>query len=181
VLILRRESCLQFQLQDILAVMVGYGMAALLFRAFWPESRPSPALGVPALGLYLWLGMAMSGPILMLRRRSSRAIDSAASAPQPSQAHPHTWAELAWALIGAYWIVVGIFAIPSRLHEFRPGDMLWFGMVPLVVALTLRVVGPGPARDQAAIRTWTHGAAVVLLATWPIAWICLIVLGWNMR
>jgi len=180
VLTLRQGSRLQFQLQDILAVVVGYGMAALLFRAFWPESRPSPAVGVPGIGLYLWLGLVMSGPIILLRRRPRQA-----RSPEPPRALApalsHTWAELAWLLIGTYWIVLGLFVIPARLHEFKLGDTVLFGLVPIVVALGLRLFGPRPVAVRVATYAWTHYAAVVLLATWPIAWICLIVLGRTLR
>ena len=68
----RKGARLQVELQDILALVVGYGMAALLFRAFWRDRPPWSALGLPGAGLYLWLGLAMSGPIIMLRRRLSR-------------------------------------------------------------------------------------------------------------
>lgn len=122
-----REPGLQFQLQDILAVMVGYGMAALLFRAFWPDSRPTPVVGVPAIGLYLWLGMAMSGPVILLQRRS-RLSHSPVPPHQLAPSRSYTWAELAWLLIGTYWIVVGLFVIPATArvqagrHDLvRPG------------------------------------------------------------
>ncbi len=62
----------QVQLQDILAVVVGYGMAALFFRAFWPVNPPAALLSIPAVLLYLWLGLAMSGPIIIVRRGQTR-------------------------------------------------------------------------------------------------------------
>ena len=40
----------QVELQDILAIVVGYGMAAVLFRAFWPARPPWSALGFPGAG-----------------------------------------------------------------------------------------------------------------------------------
>ena len=43
----------------ILALVVGYVMAALLFRAFWPTSIPTILLGMPVLALYVWLGLAI--------------------------------------------------------------------------------------------------------------------------
>ena len=58
----------RIQLVDVSALVVGYGMAAVLFRAFWPKSGVSPVLGLFAVGFYLWLGLAMSGPILLMRR-----------------------------------------------------------------------------------------------------------------
>jgi len=172
----KQSARLQFQLQDILALVVGYGMAALLFRAFWPSSRPSPALGVPGIGLYLWLGLAMSGPIILFRRggrRTGGPVQSGQSVPVESR----TWAELAWLLIGIYWIVLGSFVIPARLHEFQFGDTVLFGLVPIVVALGLRLFRPEPSPGRDATSGWTHTAAIALLTTWPIAWICLIVLG----
>jgi hypothetical protein len=169
-------SRLQFQLQDFLALVVGYGLAAIFFRAFWPQSRPSPALGIPGVGLYLWLGLAMSGPIIVLRRRP-RA--SGSREPQDASTPPgsRTWAELAWLLIGTYWILLELIVIPARSHEFKLADMFLFGLIPIVVAVGLRVIGSRPAVEREATRVWTHRVAVVLVATWPIAWICLIVLG----
>src|SRR5437762_1798504 len=120
---------LRFQIQEILALIVGYGMAALFVRAFWPSSGLPRALGPAALVLYLWLGLAMSGPILLLRHREPppRPPD-----PQRSPAAPpvaaRTWAEWAWLCIGVYWIILGLVLIPSRLREFRFGDALLFGL-----------------------------------------------------
>ena len=190
----------QVEIQDILALVVGYGMAALLFRAFWPLHPAWSSLGLPGAGLYLWLGLAMSGPIIMLRRRlfrrqrppavraqepvggqsSRRLLPPGSAAEQrtlPARAPRSTWAEQAWLLIGAYWIVLGIFVIPARLHEFKLGDVLLFGLAPIVVAVGLRLLGPSIPEGANVVRRWTHTAAVALLVTWPFAWICLIVLG----
>jgi len=176
VLAFRQTARLQFQLQDTLALVVGYGMAALLFRAFWPSSRPSPVLGVPGIGLYLWLGLAMSGPIILFRR-GPRRTDMADPSSPSERVGSRTWAELAWLLIGIYWIVLGSVVIPARLHEFKFGDAILFGLVPIVVALGFRLFGPKPRPVRNTASGWTHSAAIALLTTWPIAWICLIVLG----
>jgi hypothetical protein len=172
----RLGSRLQFQLQDILAVMVGYGMAALYFRAFWPDHGPSTLMGAAGIGLYLWLGMAMSGPITLLRRRS-RLSGSEEPGNRVTRTPSYTWAELAWLLIGIYWIMIGLFVIRARLPEFRLGDTAFFGLVPFAVALVFRVFGPRPTSEHEAMHAWSHKIAVVLVATWPIAWICLIILG----
>ena len=202
----RKGVHVQVELQDILALVVGYGMAAVLFRAFWRSHPPWLALGLPGAALYVWLGLAMSGPIIFLRRRLSRraavapgdaaagnrldaagpAVASAAGGPSQvsdvvSGGSGTTWAERAWMLIGAYWIVLGIFVIPTRLHEFKLGDVLLFGLAPFVAAIGLRLLGPTVPQEPGAIRRWTHAAALALLATWPLAWICLIFLGKLMR
>ena len=177
---LGKADRVQVELQDILALVVGYGMAALLFRAFWRDRPPWSALGLPGAALYLWLGLAMSGPIIMLRRRLSRpapasgnlAAERAPRCPghrrsgrrrragrenrQPRAAGT-TWAERAWLLIGSYWIVLGIFVIPARLHEFKLGDVVLFGLAPIVVAIGLRLLGPsGSAGADVGPRVDSH-------------------------
>jgi chromate transport protein ChrA len=87
-----------------------------------------------------------------------------------------TWAEWAWLFVGSYWIVLGLFVIPSRLHDYQATDVVIFGLVPIVVAVVLRRIGTkAPAERSTTI--WTHLAAVGLLATWPFAWACIIILG----
>lgn len=159
----------RFQIRDILALVVGYGMAALFFRAFWPSGGPSTGLLAPALALYAWLGLALSGPVLLLWGGPSRAGGGS-----------HTWAEWAWLFVGIYWIVLGLFVIPARLHEFRAGDVLLFGLVPVLAALGFRLVDPGRAAARAA-SGWTHPAAVGLLLTWPVAWGCLVIVGLGLK
>jgi len=80
-------------------------------------------------------------------------------------------------LIGIYWIVVSLIVIPARLSQFKFGDMILFGLVPLAVALGMRLLGRRQRENLDAAHAWTHLVGVSLLVTWPIAWICLIVLG----
>jgi hypothetical protein len=180
VLWFRRRFRVQIQLQEILALVVGYGMAALLLRAFWPASIPAILLGLPVLALYAWLGLAMSGPIILLRSRA-RASQSTVAQHQPGPIAARTWAESAWILIGIYWIVLGLFVIPVRLHDFQFVDAVLFGAVPVLVALGFRFLGPSPSAPRMGSTSWTHRAALILLTTWPIAWVCLILLGNSIR
>jgi len=176
VLASKHRSHPQIPLVDGLALIVGYGLAAELFRACWPSSPPSPGLSIPAVALYLWLGLAMSGPTLLLWRGFARP---AAPPPGTISSHPSraTWAELAWLLIGIYWIVIGLFVIPARMHDFQLADTVLFGLVPVVVSIGFWLCRTKPSPDWQPSHPWTHATALALLATWPIAWICLIVLG----
>jgi hypothetical protein len=141
-------------------------------------------LGLFAAGFYLWLGLAMSGPLLLLRHAPHPETETDESSIPQAASHDHrpshsrTWAELAWLLIGVYWIVMGVLILPFWLQRFRFGDTVLFGLVPLGAGLAFRVFGPSPppARDHRPA-PWTHHAAVGLLASWPLAWLCLIVLG----
>ena len=66
----RPNRRMRFQIRDILALVVGYGLAALFFRAFWPSGGPPSWLIAPAMALYAWMGLALSGPVILLRRGS---------------------------------------------------------------------------------------------------------------
>src|SRR5262249_28049356 len=113
--IIRPSPRLRLPIQDALALIIGYGMAALFVRALWPSSGLPPPLGPPALGLYVWLGLAMSGPMLLWRHAAGPA---GRTAPPGAHVPGRTWAEWAWLFIGIYWILLGLFLIPSRLRDF---------------------------------------------------------------
>jgi hypothetical protein len=168
------------QIQDILALVVGYGMASLFFRAFWPGRRQAPGVMLAALGFYLWLGLTLSGPIVLLRvGRAVRPGSPANDAADPAPTALRTGAEWAWLLIGIYWMIVGLFVIPSRVPEFVFRDTLMYGFVPVFSALLLLALRKPPG--ERAATAWTHLAAIVVLASWPIAWACLIILGQRLR
>ena len=167
----------RFQIRDILALVVGYGLAALFFRAFWPADGPPTWLLAPAMALYAWLGLALSGPVLMLRRGPGESESDAEARPADGS---HTWAEWAWLFVGSYWIVLGLFVIPARLHHFRGGDVIVFGLVPILAAVVFRLLGPD-IRSARPASGWTHPAAVWLLVTWPVAWGCLVFLGRGLK
>ena len=169
----------RLQLVDVAALIVGYGMAAVLFRAFWPRNEVSPVVLAFAIGFYVWLGLAMSGPLLLLRQRKfapAGSPDAETGIPRSSGPASRTWAEMAWLLIGVYWLIMGVLVLPIRLHDFKFSDTLLFGLAPLAAGLVLRLFG-SKAFPESPTTAWTHQAAVALLFTWPIAWFFLIVLG----
>src|SRR5215210_900274 len=137
------------RLIDLSALVVGYGLAALLMRAFWPSSAvPTVPLAL-VLGLeYLWLGLAMSGPIVLV-------LDHRVVHPRGDNASGRaTGAELAWLMIGCYWIGLTVLVVPARL-SIRP----WFGLLPIIAALGLWLFSPRRPRNPRAETTWTHQTA----------------------
>ena len=112
-------------LLDLTALVAGYAMASLLVRAFWPSGGSSEAAVFVVLGLaYLWLGLAMSGPLILAVRRRGDRDDP----PEPHEAL--TWAELAWSIIGFYWIGLTILVVPVRLAHTRLVDTALLGRLP---------------------------------------------------
>ena len=157
--------------------MVGYGMAALLCRAFWPASRPSLAFGLPAIAVYLWLGLAMSGPIILLRRSTVRGRRRGERAIRPLS---RSITYLGRAGLASYRDLLDrgeLDCHTGQAKRIQAGRHDLVRTVPLVVALGMRVLGLDRTRRSDRARAWTHAVGVVLLMTWPIAWICLIVLG----
>jgi hypothetical protein len=161
-----------FHLLDLTALVAGYAMASLLVRAFWPSEGSAEAVVFAVLGLaYLWLGLAMSGPlILAVRRRGDRD-----RLPEPHEAL--TWAELAWSIIGFYWIGLTILVVPVRLAHTRLVDTALLGVFPILAALGLRLFGPKRPATAGHGPGWTHHAGIVLLLSWPLAWLAMILLG----
>lgn len=188
------------RLHDLIGLVVGYGMAALLARSFWPRSRPLE--GIPAIALlfeFCWLGLAMSGPIvLLLDRRVNQKLTGKSGRPvrpgrlisfrepvlppvgrgptltsAPDQI-PYTKAEMAWMVIGGYWIGLTIFVVPA-LSIDTPWALV--GLLQVIAALGLWLVVPKQSIVGTPVHAWTHSAAIGLLWSWPFAWIFLILLG----
>lgn len=194
-----------FHLLDLSAIVVGYGMASLLIRAFWPAGWQPPLAEMAAIGLvYLWLGLAMSGPLVLFVRRPaaagsggedqaklegesspSRTAKRARRPREPGDPTPpmtadsRTWAELAWLIIGFYWIGLTVLVVPVRLHRSPLHDAALFGLFPIAAALVLRFLDRPSRRSRPnpEAPAWTHHTAIGLLLTWPPAWIALILLG----
>lgn len=163
----------RLQIQDLLAFVIGFGLAGILFRAFWPLAEVSWVLRGCGAVFYLWLGLAMSGPLVLLVHPPHReASPDAARLHVGRRSQGRTWAEIAWLLIGTYWIVLGAFVIPGKVHVFRAEDTILFGLTPIAAALILRRFGPRARKSE-----WTHRLAVALLTTWPVAWLDLILIG----
>ena len=166
-----------FHLLDAAALVVGYGLASMLVRAYWPTTGAPEVAGVLLIALvYAWLGLAMSGPVVLLIRRPRPAApedDPDDEAPT----EPRTWAEIAWLIIGFYWIGLTILVVPVRLHGSRFLDSAFLGIFPVLAALGLRFFGPRRALARGDTSSWTHRVGLALLLSWPFAWVGLIILG----
>ena len=93
--------------------------------------------------LYLWLGPGPERADPPAAPRVATTVREPRETPATAAgAESHTWAEWAWLFVGSYWIVLGLFVIPARLHAFRLGDVLLFGLVPILAALGFRLVAP---------------------------------------
>lgn len=157
------------RLIDLSALVLGYGLAAMLLKAFWPATRELPGAQLFVTGvLFLWLGLAMAGPILLLLNRPT--VSEAKSRPPSSP--QRTWAEWAWLMIGSYWIFLAILVVPSQI---RVDPML--GLLPILFAILIRLLAPRQRRPMDDGLPWTHNTAIGLIVTWPLAWGALILLG----
>ena len=165
-----------FHLIDLGGLVVGYSLASLLIRAFWPGVVSGDGVTLFVLALaFVWLGLAMSGPLVLLARRST---DNSGVPRTPYSSR--TWAELAWLIIGFYWLGLTILVVPVRLHNTRVLDTAVLGLFPIVAAVLLRFFRPRSNASDDLRTRWTHRAAVTLLVSWPVAWIALILLGKNL-
>ena len=163
-----------FHLLDAAAVVVGYGLASMLIRAYWPASERPAVREAFVIGLvFLWLGLAMSGPVVLLVRRPPSEL-SEDDDPRPGT---RTWAELAWMLIGFYWVGLTVLVVPVRMRGTRFLDSAVLGIFPVLASLGLWFSARGRGRPAGGESSWTHRAGVALLLTWPAAWLALILLG----
>jgi hypothetical protein len=144
-------------LLDGLCLVIGYAVAGVVLRSW---RFPSGDLGAWSLAtiIYIWLGLAVSGPLVMVARRRG----------------PSSWcgAEAAWFMIGCYCFF---------LLAFVP--LLWpsltaVAMVPLAAMLLINALAR-PRRAREPGPSWTIRAAQGLLIAWPFAWACLIFLAWR--
>ncbi len=159
----------RLRLLDLVALVVGYGLAALLIRAFWPRRGMPGTLVALALALeFAWLGLAMAGPVLLLVNRRSKSDFE----PQAL-----TRAEQAWSVVGSYWIGLALLVVPTRMAT-QAAMATW----PVLVLLVgLWAVGRLRSSRIDPARAWTHRAAVALLWSWPAAWAVLVFLGASLE
>lgn len=174
-------------LLDLVALVAGYGIAALAARTLWPAGVTPTGPAIAALLFaYGWLGLAMSGPFILLRRsgsttswsRDERGRPRRARIGQPLRIDPEptpcrTRAETAWLLIGSYWIVAAFLVLPTRMPS---GSAPMLGLLPAVMAIGLWMVGPSRRGADVRQAGWTHQTAQGVLITWPLAWLAVILL-----
>ena len=174
----RREDRSGLHLLDVAALVVGYGLASMLVRAYWPESSTPAIWAVIVIALvYVWIGLAMSGPVVLLIRRPAAEPTVDDDSPAP----PRTWAETAWLIIGFYWIGLTILVVPARPRGNRFLDSALLGVFPVLAALGLRFFGPRGTAVAGDSSAWTHQVGIALLLSWPFAWVGLIILAHSLQ
>lgn len=178
------------RLSDLLGITAGYGLAAWLAQAFRPRSIPGSALAYASLAFeFAWLGLMMSGPLVLFLERERFATGGAGQGrprrigdvpagtlPDPEPAgslRAYSRAELAWSVIGAYWIGLAVLVVPLRSGET---PWLMMALVP-VLGLAWLLVTPRPRAGSQPTRGWTHPTAVALLWTTPLAWLNLVLIA----
>ena len=170
-----RPGIIGLRIHDLIGLVVGYGLAAMLVRSFWPGHEPKRiGEGIALAFLYLWLGLAMGGPFVLLLDRRGPAPPSAIPRSHPPSRY--SGEESAWIVIGGYLTILAVFIVPSR-HRGTLSSMLLGPQAVVAVFLLgwLRIGHRKPTAAMPAGPRWTRRAAVVLLVTWPVVWVILIV------
>jgi hypothetical protein len=167
-----------FRILDLAGLVVGYGLVSVLVRSYWREVDPTAALKLGALGLlFLWGGLAMSGPfVLLLERRGPAPGGPVPTSDPPSR---YTRDESAWLAVGAYLVAVTYLVVASGVfHERKAWSLTIQVLGAVLFVLWLQFVRTDPGRIVPRPPRWTRIAARLVLLTWPVAWAMLIWLVW---
>jgi hypothetical protein len=155
------------RLHDLFGLVFGFSLAATLLRSFRAEFEPFVFLqGLMLLISFVWIGTAMSGPIVILldRQRTS----------------PRSRSEIAWCLIGIYFIGLTLIVVPYRNQE-TPWAMLTlvqFVGAAIILGWLLSDRNSQVTPKQIG-RSWTTSVSKWLIFTWPLAWLALLFMLWG--
>jgi hypothetical protein len=194
------------RLIDLTGLVAGYGLAALLIRAFWHASEEPAAVAAVVGFVYLWLGLAMSGPIVLLldRRATPRpgphrptrtrvgavpASDQVSSSdagrppdrggPPPEPSTTDGFGRYTRAELA--WLSIGAYWIFMTFlvvpTRLHDTALAMVAVLQIVAALALWAIAPRQVAPAPSEVAWTHLAAVGLLWTWPLAWAAMVLLS----
>ncbi|GEM_PF-1098262 len=149
---------------DLIGLVVGFAWAGKIFRDALGAGETGGFGRVVALGVgFVWLGLAMAGPIVLTMRRV-----------QHGRRMQLTAGETLWVALGGLWLLVG------ACHTFQDFDPTTLANLATRAAAASAGIGPialvilwhsQRRRPEAAQYTWCHRAGVVLGAAWPAAWV----------
>jgi hypothetical protein len=195
------------RLSDLTALIMGFGLAALLVRAFGARAaQPTYAVATVLSFVYLWLGLAMSGPlVLVLDRRATpkthprsrerrligsvpvadlgelRGVGSKRPPDEPGPDDAATDRSPRYSRAELAWLCIGAYWIGMTFlvvpTRLHDTPLATIAVLQVVAALALWFVKPSPPSPVGSHTPWTHWAAVGLLATWPLAWAAMILLS----
>jgi hypothetical protein len=164
-----------FRIRDLVGLVAGYGLAGFLLRSFQAAADAPGIAGTVGLGaFYLWLGLAVSGPfVLLLDRRGP-----APPAPVPTTHPPSRYSgeELAWLGIGGYFVAIALFVVPSLNRQTPWGAILVSQTMGATLLAAWWVTQRARRKPEPATPRWTRMAARLMLFTWPAAWLLLVLL-----
>ncbi len=159
--------------RDMIGLVVGYGLATSLVRRYLDDFQAVTVWrGFFLAVAFVWLGLAMSGPlVLLLHRRPPMPHDDV---PTTNPRGRFSNAEIAWILLGSYFMLITVLFVPASR-----GESLWANLVliHLLASAILLVWLPWRVRKSErggnhAVR-WTNVAAKWVVAAWPLAWIAM--------
>lgn len=150
---------------DLAGLIVGYATAASIYRSTVLAQHPFSelALSVVAAIAFAWLGLVLSGPIVLGLRSLQRTAESRRSGP-----------ESIWGILGLLWYAVAV----ARWLRFLDPDSLtnlasFLAAAAAAVAPLFFVIHWRSERKRmiAADRsTWCHHAGLLCAAAWPAGW-----------
>jgi hypothetical protein len=169
-----------FRIRDLVGLVVGYGLAGFLLRSFLAVIDPRGITESVELGtFYLWLGLAVSGPfVLLLDGRGPAPPPPVPTTDPPSRYAPE---ELIWLGIGGYFLFIALVVVPAldRGVTWLVARAIWDSTASgqALIGLGLAVCWTlGRRRARATPPGWTRRAARLVLVTWPVAWLVLVLL-----
>jgi hypothetical protein len=150
---------------DIGGLVVGFAVAATTYRGTILAVFDAGAVGLTVVAaiVFAWLGVSISGPIVLAIRRFQHGRRTKLST-----------GESMWGVLGMMWLVVGLSRSLRHLDRALLADVASFAataaasLAPLLLILAWwlqrnRAQAGGP-------QSWCHHVGIFCAAAWPAGW-----------